>query len=456
MKSPHDATLRSRYLMKLNKHTFLTISILIGLFLGLIFGEFLFRVLSDESRRTASETLKFLGGITFMNWLKMILIPLVVSSVVMGVASLDAGHLGRIGGWTLVYYFSTMIVAVLLGVTLVSSIHPGRDFDTHTREQMVAEYQTAAGQLQATARQEGVSGENGLLVAIGGAARRLTTQMIPINPIKAATESNVLQLIVFSLLLGIVLSVIGPVGEPLIRVFGSLFQAVMKLVEWIIWLAPIGVFFLVAHTVVDMGVAQLIGPLLLYIAVVLIGLALHGLVILPLILWLFGKTNPFVYMRQMRQSLMTAFGTDSSSATLPVTIECAEKMGGVSKKSAGFVLPLGATINMDGTALYEAVAVVFLFQCYGIHLSGVELAIIAITATLAAVGAAGVPSAGLVTMVIVIEAVNNSLGTSVTNLPLAAVGIIIGVDRILDMCRTTVNVWGDAVGAKIITRIAPD
>ena len=131
-------------------------------------------------------------------------------------------------------------------------------------------------------------------------------------------------------------------------------------------------------------------------------------------------------------------------------------MGGVSKKSAGFVLPLGATINMDGTALYEAVAVVFLFQCYGIHLSGVELAIIAITATLAAVGAAGVPSAGLVTMVIVIEAVNNSLGTSVTNLPLAAVGIIIGVDRILDMCRTTVNVWGDAVGAKIITRIAPD
>jgi Na+/H+-dicarboxylate symporter len=157
----------------------------------------------------------------------------------------------------------------------------------------------------------------------------------------------------------------------------------------------------------------------------------------------------------MKDALMTAFGTDSSSATLPVTIETSQREGGVSKKSAEFVLPLGATVNMDGTALYEAVAVVFLFQCFGIELGMTELLIIVFTATLAAVGAAGIPSAGLVTMVIVVEAVNGSLGGDKV-LPLAAIGIILGIDRILDMCRTTVNVWGDAVGAKIITRIAPD
>ena len=153
---------------------------------------------------------------------------------------------------------------------------------------------------------------------------------------------------------------------------------------------------------------------------------------------------------------MTAFGTDSSSATLPVTMDIAQELGGVSKRSAGFVLPLGATINMDGTALYEAVAVVFLFQCYGVELGVTELGIIAVTATLAAVGAAGIPSAGLVTMVIVVQAVNGALGPGVEKLPMAAVGILLGVDRILDMCRTMVNVWGDAVGAKLITRIAPD
>jgi Na+/H+-dicarboxylate symporter len=185
-------------------------------------------------------------------------------------------------------------------------------------------------------------------------------------------------------------------------------------------------------------------------------LALHGFVVLPLILWFFGRANPFRYAFQIRQALMTAFGTDSSSATLPVTMEEAKKYGGVSKRAAGFVLPLGATINMDGTALYEAVAVIFLFQCFGIPLGPTELGIIAFTATLAAIGAAGIPSAGLVTMVIVVQAVNSSLGSGTEHLPLAAVGMILGVDRILDMCRTTVNVWGDAVGAKIITRIAPD
>lgn len=437
------------------KHTILTACILLGLVAGLIFGEVLYRFLDPEAREEVAQTLKFLGEVTFMNWLKMILIPLVACSVLVGVASIDPAQLGRIGGWTLLYYFSTMVAAVLLGVLLVSLIQPGEGFSAEILQQRVAEYEDKAQQIQNTATQEGVSGQKGLLPAIWGAFKRIVNQMIPTNPIQSAAHGDVLPVIVFSVMLGIVLSVLGPRGRPVLGFFESLFATIMKLVEWIIYMAPIGVFFLVAYTVAKIGAAQLVGPLAQYILTVVIGLAIHGVVVLPLVLWIFGRTNPFRYMHQMREALLTAFGTDSSSATLPVTIECAEKLGGVSKRSAGFVLPLGATVNMDGTALYEAVAVMFLFQCYGIDLTAVEIGIIVVTATLAAVGAAGIPSAGLVTMVIVVEAVNKSLGGEHV-LPLAAVGIIIGVDRILDMCRTTVNVWGDAAGAKIITRIAPD
>ena len=279
--------------------------------------------------------------------------------------------------------------------------------------------------------------------------------MIPSNPIGAAASGQVLPVISFSLIFGLVLAVVGPRGQTVLSFFQSLFAVIMQLVEWILFLAPRGVFCLVVWTVARLGAAELLRPLATYMVTVVVGLAIHGLIVLPLVLWILARCNPFRYVHQMREALMTAFGTDSSSATLPVTMQCAQELGGVSKKSAGFVLPLGATINMDGTALYEAVAVIFLFQCYGIALGPAELGVIVVTATLAAVGAAGIPSAGLVTMVIVVEAVNNSLGGE-KSLPLAAVGVILGVDRILDMCRTTVNVWGDAVGAKIITRIAPD
>jgi solute carrier family 1 (high affinity glutamate transporter) protein 1 len=225
----------------------------------------------------------------------------------------------------------------------------------------------------------------------------------------------------------------------------------------VIWLTPIGVFLLVAGTVGRIGLGELLGPLSRYMATVLVGLAIHAFIVLPLVLRLFAGGNPYRFMWRMKRALLTAFGTDSSSATLPVTIETAQEEAGCSRRASGFVLPLGSTINMDGTALYEAVAVVFLFQFFGIDLSFTELVVVVITATLAAIGAAGIPSAGLVTMVIVITAVNTSLaGRGAEALPLSAIGILLGVDRILDMCRTTVNVWGDAVGAKIITRIAPD
>ena len=243
---------------------------------------------------------------------------------------------------------------------------------------------------------------------------------------------------------------------PAIKVFEGLFDAIMRIVLVIIWITPLGVFLLLTYTVGSIGIANLLGPISKYIILVISGLAIHGILVLPLILWLFTRKNPYRFMWQMRKALLTAFGTDSSAATLPVTIETAEHEGGCSKRASNFVLPLGATVNMDGTALYEAVAVVFLFQLYGIELGFSELLIVVITATLAAVGAAGIPSAGVVMMVIVINAVNTSLGDPERALPLEAIGVILGVDRIVDMCRTTVNVWGDSVGAKLMTRLAPD
>ncbi len=502
---------------KMNKHTFITVGILVGLIVGALVGELVYRGYDDELDRyreieteamaaarakmkadliaggnaeptdaqvrdaaenialadrlamlpqatqdeyaslkedvsghaSAVDTFKFLGSTFFLNLLKMILIPLVASSVVMGVVSIGTPEsLGKIGGFTILYYFATMLIAVILGITIVTTIQPGSGIDPAVIAQGEAAYE-GAGSTRSNIKTHSAGG-------LWGAFQNIAAQMIPSNPFKSAANGDILPIITFSILLGIALTIVGEKGKALVRFFESVFEVVMKLVDWILLLAPIGVLFLAAFTVARMGVGELIGPMALYMLAVFLGLLIHALLVLPLVLSIFGKTNPWRYMAQMKPALMTAFGTDSSSATLPVTMDTAEEVGGVSKRSAGFVLPLGASINMDGTGLYEAVAVVFLFLWYGIELGGTELAITAITATLAAVGGAGIPSAGLVTMVIVVQAVNNALGPDVQHLPLAAVGIILGVDRILDMCRTTVNVWGDAVGAKIITRIAPD
>ena len=266
------------------------------------------------------------------------------------------------------------------------------------------------------------------------------------------SKGNPLSVIVVSLLLGIALAMGGDNAKPARDFFKSMFDTLMRIVGWVIMLTPIGVFFLMAWTVGSIGLVNLTGPLALYVGTVLTGLLTHGLIVLPVILFIFGRTNPFQYLVQVRRALMTAFATDSSSATMPVTLTGTIGIWRLLKKASNFVIPLGATVNMDGTALYEAVATVFLFQVFGIDLSMGDLVIVVITATLAAVGAAGIPGAGLVTMVIVIGAVNTSLaGRGVEPLPLYAIGIILGIDRIVDMCRTTVNVWGDAVGAKIMT-----
>ena len=400
----------------------------------------------------ADHCTKTVGDIVLIRPLMLMIIPLVLVSVVCGVCSIgDPSRLGIIGGSTVTYYLATMLMAVVLGATLVTVIEPGVLSDPAQAEALRAD---AASQLEGdrTISQRARAAEG---TGLGGAWLNIVDQMLPKNAVAAMGEGQTLGVIMIALLLGLALASGGDATAPARAFFDAMFDAIMRIVGWIIWLTPIGVFMLVAWTVGRIGLDAVIGPLARYIGTVLIGLAIHGLLVLPLVLWIFARTRPYRYLWHMRRPLFTAFGIDSSSATLPVTIDAAINEGGCSKRSANFVLPLGATVNMDGTALYEAVAVVFLFQLYGIDLSMTELLVVVVTATLAAIGAAGIPSAGVVTMVIVITAVNASLGGE-PRLPLEAIGIILGVDRIVDMCRTTVNVWGDAVGAKIITRIAPD
>jgi len=454
--------------------TLLTVLILGGLVAGAIAGQLLydpnFDLTMNDSQHahaTALAVFTFLGNTVFMGLLKMLIIPLVAVSVIVGVTSVgDFRQLGRIGGWTLAYYATSMIIAVTVGLVLVTTFRPGDKIGDSQRQTAEASYKSDSDKVDALVAKQ----QEGLLGVIKG----LANQIIPLNIFGAAagitykphkTVANTgqpLPIIFFSIFFGVIVTTIGPKNRIIIDFFDAVFEVLMKMVNAVIWLAPVGVFALLAWTVARIGLADF-GPAIgTYMAVVLAGLAIHTFGALPLLLWVFTRgdrttyTNPFVFFGHMRQAIMTAIGTDSSSATLPVTMECATQLAGVSKKSAGFVLPLGSTINMDGTALYEAVAVVFLCQAYGLNLGLTTLILIAVTATLAAVGAAGIPSAGLVTMVIVLDAVNSNVLASNPNaveIPVAAVGLIIGVDRILDMFRTATNVWGDAVGAKIIDRV---
>ena len=269
--------------------------------------------------------------------------------------------------------------------------------------------------------------------------------LIPRNLFNAMVNTAILPLIFFSLLLGATLSVLGERGRVAIDVISTLNDAVMRIVHWIMIVAPFGIFGLIAARIGNAGGFSGFMPELLalgkYSFTVVFGLSVHAFIVLPLILLLIGRQNPLRYARGVCTALLNAFSTASSSATLPLTMEGVEKENGISNRTASFVLPLGATINMDGTALYEAVAAMFIAQVYGIEMSPVQQAVIFLTATLAAIGAAGIPEAGLVTMVIVLKAVG---------LPIEGIGLILTIDWLLDRFRTTVNVWGDSVGAGVI------
>jgi len=384
------------------------------------------------------EFTRFLGEM-FLRGLTLLVIPLVVTSMICGVTSLgDVRKLGRLGGWTVGYYMLTTGVAVLIGLALVSAIRPGVGADDTFAyvKKDVEEKQdsTLLGTLLDVFR--GKADESG---------RRPDGEgMFPKNLVAAASTTNVLGLIAFSLLFGGALTMVGPVGRTAIEFFRGANEAVMKIVELVMFVAPLGIYGLVASEIAKNGGAEGVGEelrrLSWYAATVMIGLGIHA-VFLANVLWLGGRRNPFLYTRNVLRALLTAMSTSSSSATLPVTLECVEEDNGVSEKSAGFVLPLGATINMDGTALYEAVAVIFIAQSIGMGLTAGQLLIIFLTATLAAVGAAGIPSAGLVTMVLVLNA---------AGVPMSGIGAILAIDWFLDRLRTTVNVYGDTIGAAVI------
>lgn len=383
-----------------------------------VIGGILFGVLFPEA---ASATA--VAGDVFLNALKMTVLPLIFVSVFCGITGLkSAASAGRLGSRAILYYTLTTGLAVLVGLLVVNIIQPGY----------------GGSDLQITV-------SNKLQAAEAVSVKDILLGMIHPNPVAAAAEFKILPLIFFSVLMGLAAVSIGEKAAPIIGVFQSLNEVIMALVEMIMKIAPIGIFGLIAGRIGDEGGFEglkiMISGLSSYCFSVLTALFIHGAVILPLIYILFKRKNPFVYFKHISEALLTAFATASSSATLPVTIECVTRKAGVSRKTADVVLPVGATINMDGTALYEAVAALFIAASFGVHLDPGQQVVVALTATLASVGAAGIPEAGLVTMVLVLESVG---------LPAEGVGLILAVDWLLDRFRTSINVWGDTIGAAIL------
>jgi len=362
-------------------------------------------------------------GTLFLNALKMTIIPLVIASIISGIGTLgDIRQLGRLGGYTVLYYTITTAVAVFIGLLVVNWIEPGVG---------IAIAQNGVPEHILSKQDTGISD--------------IVLSLVSPNLISAASQTQLLPLIIFSILFAMALTTLGDKSKPVFALFDGINEAMMKLVIWVMHLAPIGIFALIAARLGNAGGGEQflaeIKAVGLHVVTVLTGLIIHGL-FLVLVMLLIARRG-FDYLIGMARALVTAFGTASSSATLPLTMECA-KENKVDAKAVKFVLPLGATINMDGTALYEAAAVLFIAQAYGIDLTMTQQAIVFVTATLAAIGAAGIPEAGLVTMVIVLTAVG---------LPLDGIALLLAVDWFLDRFRTTINVWGDSVGAAVIDRL---
>lgn len=405
------SNVRSRWYMQL--HWRIAAAMLLGVIAGLVGGEPL------------ADSVGWLGTL-FIKLLKMIIVPLVLTSIVTGVASVGAGAgLGRLFGKTLGYYILTSFLAVMVGLLMVNTIQPGVGADlvsSETREMP-----------DLTVIQSPVD---------------LILDIVPDNFIAAAADTEMLAIIFFSIVLGISISTLKQSHrEPLLSFFESGFAAMMKLTGGIIHIfAPIGVFALIAKLMgtTGLGAFKALG---LYALMLVCGLSLHLFITLPLVLRLLGGINPVTHFRNMVQPIVMAFSTSSSGATLPVTIETVENKVGVSNRVTSFVLPMGATVNMDGTALYECAGVLFIAQVMGVQLGFEQQLVVVFTALLASIGAAAVPSAGLVVIFIVLQAVNLT-GPQVELI----VGAMLAVDRPLDMFRTVVNVFSDSCGAAIIAR----
>ena len=371
-------------------------------------------------------------GQIFLNALKMIIVPLITSSIIVGVAGIGSGdNLGALGGRTLLFYAVTTLAAILLGLVIINAIAPGIVNGEPAGEMLALD--SPAEDISARIEGKGP-----------GDVAEVFMRMVPANIVKAAAEGQMLGLIFFAILFGYFMTHLQhDYAEPLFKFWNGVFHVMMKMTELIMKFAPIGVFGLIAGVVAETGFGAA-RPLAVFALAVVAALGLHSVVTLPLLLRFVGRVRPFATMRAMAPALLTAFSTASSSATLPVTMETIEKNVGVSNDVSSFVLPLGATVNMNGTALYECAAAIFLAQAYGLDLSfGVQFSIVAI-ALLTSIGVAGVPSASLVAIAIILNAVG---------LPVEAIGVLMVFDRVLDMCRTSVNIWGDACAATIVAKL---
>ena len=371
-------------------------------------------------------------GTMFLNALKMIIVPLIMSSIIMGVAGIGSGgNLGALGGRTLLFYAVTTLAAIMVGLMLINLVGPGYVNGEPAGDLMALD--SSASELVTLAEDRGP-----------GDVAKVLQSMVPPNIVKAAADGQMLGIIFFALLFGYFMTHLShDRAEPMYKFWDGVFHVMMRMTEWIMKFAPIGVYGLVAEVVAEAGF-KAVGPLATFAITVLLALAIHATVVLPLLLRFIGGVSPYKMFPAMAPAMLTAFSTASSSATLPITMECVEENVGVSNKISSFVLPLGATVNMNGTALYECAAAMFLAQAYGLDLTfGVQFSIVFI-ALLTSIGVAGVPSASLVAIAIILGAVG---------LPMEAIGVLLVFDRVLDMVRTSINVFGDACCATIVARL---
>lgn len=409
-----------------NRHV-LTIRILVGMLIGFLCGLAIHLGAKglDEDHGLAVfmqgylvDGLLYAVGQIFLASLQMLVVPLVFVSLVCGTAALDdIRRLGRVGLKTVAFYLCTTALAISLALTAAVILQPGSGFDPGDKD-FTFEVQQAQPLVE-------------VIIAI-----------FPLNPIDAMADGKMLQIIVFAILFGIALALSGESGRRLLDLFRDLNEVIMKLVMLVMWIAPFGVFALIARTFAAEGY-EAFGYLLKYFLVVLGVLLVHGLVVYPVILRVLGGLNPLLFLRKMLGVQIFAFSTASSNATIPVTLDTVEKKLGVAKRVGSFTVPLGATINMDGTAIMQGVATVFIAQAYGIDIGLTGYLMVILTATLASVGTAGVPGVGLIMLAMVL----NQVG-----LPVEGIGIILGVDRLLDMVRTAVNVTGDSVVSCLVAK----
>lgn len=403
-----------------NKKMGLTTKIFIGLIIGLIVGLILNKMGPSYFRDVILvEGIFELVGRVFLNAIRMMVVPLVFISLASGAASMsDIKKLGRVGTKTLGFYLVTTAIAITIAIVLATIVNPGIGLD-----------------MSSLVKTEPTIAEPKPLV-------KVITDMVPTNPIAAMASGEMLQIIVFALLLGTGLAAIGKKVQPVIEILDQLNDLMMKMVSIVMLLAPYGVFCLIAKTFSGLGFSAM-KPLAAYMACVLGALAIHAAFTYTGLLVLFTKLNPITFFKKFSSAMSVAFSTASSGATLPVTLEVVEEKLGVSKGISSFTIPLGATINMDGTAIMQGAATIFIAQIYGIDLGLNAILTVILTATLASVGTAGVPGVGLIMLSMVLQAVG---------LPVEGIALIIGIDRILDMARTAINITGDAVCTLIIAK----